>query len=167
MIETDIRIACSLKEFRTSNLKTTKIKITSLNLYLYFVWIFENLGRIIDALTSLKIIDFLKTCPSGIDHNKPFQNTAIDYPKLRHNGAITIFHIVEQMLNGNKIIPGNNSLVMIIVPTVRTAIDVTSLLMTAVADSIGLTSEDIATVPFIAKNLNNCARCPLGSVALV
>ena len=59
------------------------------------------------------IIRWLESSPAGIDGHKPSEQTAVDYPQLREDGAVAILGVVQKMLNRNEIISGNNALVVV------------------------------------------------------
>ena len=67
----------------------------------------------VDSGGSLQVIFWLKPYPAGMQHHKAPQQPLVHHPKLWEKGFVAIFGVVQQMLCGDIILPGNDGFVMV------------------------------------------------------
>lgn len=115
----------------------------------------------VDSGGSLQVIFWLKPCPAGMQHHKTPQQPLVYHPELWEKGFIAIFGVIQQMLCGDIILPGNDGFVMVPIEALGT---VPFILFCFVCEIVGgecLSGEYVPAVPFIAKHLHNGVGCPL------
>lgn len=96
-----------------------------------------------------------------MQHHKTPQQPLVYHPELWEKGFIAIFGVIQQMLCGDIILPGNDGFVMVPIEALGT---VPFILFCFVCEIVGgecLSGEHVPAVPFIAKHLHNGVGCPL------
>lgn len=96
-----------------------------------------------------------------MQHHKTPQQPLVYHPELWEKGFIAIFGVIQQMLCGDIILPGNDGFVMVPIEALGT---VSLILFCFVCEIVGgecLSGEYVPAVPFIAKHLHNGVGCPL------
>ena len=155
-------IARIVKEFTSGNLKAAQVKITGLHFkadLLLGVGFF--FGRGIYALGSLIIIAFLETSPPWIDCDEAFQNTIFHHTDLRQNGFVSILCVIEHTLDGNEIVPGHNTLVMVAITALRTLTSILLGFVIAIVWRKGLSGQYISAMALVAKDLHDSRGSPV------
>ena len=155
-------IARIVEELTSGNLKAAQVKITGLHFkanLLFGVGLF--FGRGIHTLGSLIIIAFLETGPPWIDGDESFQNTIFHHTDLRQNGFVSILGVIEHTLNGNKIVPGHNALVMVAITALRTLASILLGFVIAIVWRKGLSGQYIPAMALVAKDLHDSRGSPV------
>ena len=151
-----------IKEFTAGDFKASHIKISRNQcdargqgcIRLLLIGRMDTGGRLV-------IIRRLKSSPAGIDGHKPSEQTAVDHPQLREDGAVAILGVVQKMLNRNEIISGNDALVVVPVKALGSVPPILSGLVVQIVGGEGLPGQHIPAMPLIAKDLDNGVGCPL------
>ena len=162
VVDDGMGISRIVEELTSGNLKATQVKITGLhfkaNLLLGVGFFF---GRGIHALGSLVIIAFLETGPPWIDGDEALQNTIFHHTDLRQNGFVSILGVIEHTLDGNEIVPGHNTLVMVAITALRTLTSILFGFVIAIVWRKGLSGQHIPAMALIAKDLHDSRGSPV------
>ncbi len=107
----------------------------------------------VDSGGSLQVIFWLKPCPAGMQHHKTPQQPLVYHPELWEKGFIAIFGVIQQMLCGDIILPGNDGFVMVPIEALGT---VPFILFCFVCEIVGgecLSGEYVPAVALVAQHL--------------
>ena len=101
--------------------------------------------------SSLVVIFGLEARPARIDHNKAFEEPAVNDPEFGEHTLVFVFGVLEQMLYGNVIIRCDDGIMMVIVPALRSLPAVLPLFVGAIILCIGFPSQHSTTMPLIPQ----------------
>ena len=111
ILENHIRAAVRIEEFGAGDFKPAHIKVARLHGNMYFrIFLDITLGifhfcRRFQAGRSLKVIRCLESRPTGINRNIASQKATVDDPKFGENRLVSVFRVVQQVLDSYVIIP--------------------------------------------------------------
>lgn len=154
------RLILHIEKLRAGNFKPAKIKVAALRNDLLFARRVN--GFIVGKCThaSVYIVFLPETGPPWMDWHKTFQCTFLNDMKFWKDALIAVFGVVDELLNSNEIIPGNNRIVQIFPAMLGAVTHIFSGFVVKVAGSVCLAGQNISTVPLIAEDLENGAGVP-------
>ena len=106
-----------IKEIQMCDFKAPEIKVAFLNFNCCSLLIHRSFW--ICGGRCLQIILFLKPAPSGIDNDKSFEQSFGNDTELRKDSFVSILGIIENTLNSNEIIPGDNGFMLVKISAAR------------------------------------------------